>query len=183
MSNQLWKKMNDFSNRIVIDTPEDIWKRACEYFSWCDDNPITWKTTVMSGNKAGNKVENESPQPYGIRAFCLYSGITESYMQSIRQSKSTESPYYIVISKILSIIYVQNMNYATTGVFNPVFTAKLLSIGGTEEDTRPSAKVEIITNGIPDLSSSEAEVLEKLEMEKSFKEIDKEQKIDKKKVL
>lgn len=179
MSSQLWQTVSSFANRVIVDTPEDIWKRACEYFQWCDDNPIVWKTTVMSGNKAGNKVENESPQPYSISGLCLYAGISQTYIQSIRQSKSQESAFFIVISKILSIIYVQNMNYATTGVFNPVFTAKLLNIGNDDEETRQPAKIEIISAGIPELSNSENEVLEKLELEKSFKQIDKEQKVKK----
>jgi hypothetical protein len=172
---QLWEVINNRRDNELDTTALGIWTRACEYFKWCDDNPITWKSMVMSGTKAGTKFENESPHPYSIKALCAFCSISEAYLSYIRNTKDMNSDYYLVISKILSIIYVQNLNYATTGVFNPVFTARLLSIG--EDVTVPEpVKVEVITQDIPKLSSSENEVLEKLELEKSFLDLEKEAK-------
>lgn len=176
---QLWEVIGNRAHITISDTAEDMWKRACEYFLWCDENPVTWKSTIMSGSKGGSKVENESPRPYSVRAMCIFCGLSESYISSIRNSKDQQSDYYIVISKILSIIYVQNLDYATAGVFNPIFTSKLLNLGEEDNGTLEPAKVQIITDGIPTLSSSENEVLQKLEMEKSFSQLDKEQKVKK----
>jgi len=176
ISKSLWQMINLRKDTMYVDTAEAMWERACEYFTWCDENPVTWNSTIMSGTKGGSKVENESPRPYSVRAMCLFCGLSEGYIASVRSSKDQSSDYYLVISKVLSLIYVQNLDYATAGVFNPIFTSKLLNLGEDNEVSEPS-KVEIITLGIPSLSNSENEVLEKLEMEKSFSQIDKEQKV------
>lgn len=172
----LWQLVNSFVGREISDSPEGLWERACAYFMWCDENPIVWKTTVMSGNKAGNKVENESPHPYSIQELCVFCSITPEYLQSVRRTKDQGSAYYMVVSKMLSIVYVQNYNYGITGVFNSIFTAKVLSMS---DDDKPleAVKVEIIHTGVPALSSSEFEVLESLEKEKSLSQVNKEQKV------
>lgn len=175
---RLWEMINLRKDISYADTAQAMWERACEYFIWCDENPVVWKSTIMSGTRGGDKVENESPRPYSVRAMCLFCGLSEGYISSVRGSKDHSSDYYLVVSKVLSIIYVQNLDFATAGVFNPVFTSKLLNLGDEDTISEPS-KVEIITNGIPSLSYSENEVLEKLETEKSFSQLDKEQKVKK----
>lgn len=175
MSSQLWEVISNRSNEEVDTSAIGIWTKACEYFKWCDDNPVLWKSSIASGTKAGQSFANELPQPYSVKALCLYCGMTEAYVSFMRNTKDTSSDYYIVISKILSIIYVQNLNYAVTGVYNSTFTAKLLSVGEDVSVPEP-VKVEVITQNIPSLSSSENEVLEKLELEKSFLDLDKDAK-------
>lgn len=174
----LWQFIDNNRGNVTTDTAEGIWNKACQYFRWCDENPVTWKTTIMSGAKGGTKVENESPKPYSIRGLCAFCNLSDTYISSIRNSKDQGSDYYVAISKILSIIYVQNFEYAIAGVFNPVFTSKILGFADDVATPAPS-KVEIVHTGVPQLSSSENEILQKMEKEKSFQQIDKEQQIKK----
>lgn len=149
----------------VSNTAEGLWMQACDYFQWSDDNPVEYKRTLTSGKEAGTKVPIEAPRPYSIKALCLHCGITEEYLRDIRNSKDKNSMYYAVVSKIMYIIYVQNAELATVGVFNPIFTAKVLNL--ETDDTPVSAvRVEVIGMGtLPQLSKSESEVLEKLKIE------------------
>ena len=84
------------------------------------------------------------------------------------------------MSKILYIIYTQNLEYAQTEIFNPILTAKVLNIERKDEDEGGGTiKVEVISNTldgkrIPELSNTENEILEKLELELSLKEKSKE---------
>ena len=147
----------------VSETPEELWENACKYFMWCDENPLKIKKKLTAGKKAGDTETIEYPRPYTTKGLCLHCGIMEDYISDLRCMKDKESLYYIVISKILYIIYVQNMELATVGVFNPIFTAKVLNMD-KEETGRSVIEVSIV-NGLPTLSKTENEVLKKLELE------------------
>jgi len=148
---------------VVSNTPESLWKNACAYFKWCDENPITAKRTITSGKDSGKRVDIEESRPYSIKGLCLHCGIFEEYIRDIRSSKDNTSMYYIVVSKILYIIYIQNLENATVGIFNPIFVSKVLNM---EKDDTPTGSIKIeIVGGLPELSKSENEILEKLELE------------------
>lgn len=151
----------------------ELWERAVEYFKWCEENPINIKRTITSGRTAGAKMDVQYTRPYSIKGICIHCGIFEEYFRDIRQTKNKLSEYYIVASKILYLIYVQNLEMATIGVFNPIFTAKVLNI---EKDEVPSGSIKVeIVNGLPTLATSEDEILEKLEAENPEWENPKEQ--------
>lgn len=156
---------------VVSNTPEGLWQQACEYFLWCDDHPIKAKKTLTSGKEAGTRVKLEMTRPYTVKGLCIHCGIVEEYLKDLRNSKAKDSLYYIVVSRILYIIYVQNVENATVGLFNPIFTAKMLNIG-QDDSQAGSIKVELISKGIPALSKSENEVLEKIDFENSVFEND-----------
>ena len=167
-SQEHWERV-DSGTIVSNETPEGIWQNATSYFRWCKDNPIQTKRTVMVGKEAGKKFIIEQVRPYNVKALCLHCGLTEEYLKDIRNSKQKDSLWYIVVSKILLIIYVQNFEMAQTENFNPQFTAKVL--GMDKEQEAPSAiKIEIVP-GLPKLSNSENEILEKLELENENSEI------------
>ncbi len=158
-----WKLVND-GDIVVHTSAEMLWQQAVSYFKWCDENPVTYKRVLTSGKEAGKKVVIEAPRPYTIKGLCLHCGILEEYLSDVRMMKEKGGLYYVVVSRIMYTIHVQITEYTMVGVFNPIFAAKLLNIETDDTPARP-VKVEIITQGIPALSNSESEILEKLELE------------------
>ena len=148
---------------VVSNTPEQLWENAVSYFKWCEENPIKNKKSIASGAKAGTTMTETMTRPFTVKALCLHCGILEDYIRTIRQTKDKTSLYYNVMTKILYIIYIQNQELATVGVFNPIFTAKILNIDTEERSTTP-IKIEIV-QGLPVLSESENEVLSNIENE------------------
>jgi hypothetical protein len=65
------------------------------------------------------------------------------------------------------IIYVQNLEHAVAGEFNSILISKILNMDKGEQESG-SVKVSIIS-GLPSLSNSESEILEKLELENEQK--------------
>lgn len=171
-SSEHWLIVNNNRN-VVSNTPEQLWTNAVEYFKWCDDNPIQSKVTLTSGKEAGKVVRSEKRRPYSIKGLCLHCNILEEYIRDIRQSKKSDSDYYVVVSKILYLIYVQNLENAMVDNFNPVLVSKVLNM---EKEDAPSSGLTITVVGnnqsdgrkIPELSFSENQILEKLEMENSL---------------
>lgn len=148
----------------MSNSPESLWANACAYFQWCDENPLRSKKTLTSGKEAGNKVTTRFNRPYTIKGLCLHCNISEEYLKDLNKSRDHGSEYSIVVKKILYIIYIQNLEYAMVGIFNPIFTAKILNID--VDDTPPETlKIEIV-QGLPTLSRTESEVVQKLEIER-----------------
>lgn len=179
MSEQHWKIIHNNRN-ITSNTPNELWENAVRYFQWCDDNPIKNKVTILAGKEAGNKVSTEKLRPYTIKALCIHCNIDEDYIKDIRATKKTDSEYYIVVSKILYIIYTQNLENAMVENFNPGFTAKVLNMEKEEQTMQPLTINHVYNNpldgkSLPELSDSENSVLEKLELELSLDEKSKEQ--------
>lgn len=158
-----WEIVERNKSKVISTTPEGIWEDVRDYFKWCDEHPVKTKKTITSGKGAGNKVEQEFVRPYTIEGMCLHCGMTKDYIKDIRNMQDKTSPYYVVISKAIYIIYCQNVEMSIVGEFNAIFTAKLLNID--KEDTSGGAIKVMIETNTPTLSNSENDILEKLESE------------------
>ena len=152
---------------MVSDTPEEMWEQACAYFEWSDNNPLSVPRTMNAGFMAGKELKEKMIRPYSMKAFCLHCGISEDYVRDLLNMKDSNSLYYMVIERIKMIIHIQNTELATVGVYNPAFVAKLLE---SDLNNRPIEKLTIeVVHGLPELSNSEMEILEKVNLEKGMK--------------
>jgi hypothetical protein len=156
-----WEVVNN-ANIVASDSPEALWYNAVRYFKWNDANPIRNTKTL----KDGRVISNINTRPYSIKALCLHCGILEEYLRDVRASKDRDSLYYIVVSKILYLIYVQNLEGGITNEFNPIMISKVLNID--KEDIPTGAIKVIIEGGLPSLSESEDEVIGKMEAQAAF---------------
>lgn len=166
---QHWEIVNQGKN-IIQNNAVDLWNNACSYFKLCDENPIITKRTITQGKGSGTRADVEQPRAYSIKALCLHCNITEEYIRDVRDSKNKQDEYYVVITKILYIIYTNNLEQAMVGNFSPVITTKLLNLEREDKSEGGSITVNVISTGIPELSNSENEILEKLELELSLSE-------------
>lgn len=190
-SNSHWEFMTSGQVK-TSNSPEELAQNAADYFKWCDDHPVETHYTIKVGKEAGKHGIEKKVRAYSLKGLCLHCGMLEEYLIDIRQSKDKTSMWYIVVSRILYIIYTQNLEFAMVDVFNPVITSKILNMDKQEEPV-DKPKIEIVDKYevealpesvlpedkkefmlIPTLSKTENEVLEKLELEKSLSEKSKE---------
>lgn len=160
-----WKVINA-GGREISNTPQQLWESAVEYFKWTDSNPITSKRTLTSGKTQGKKVQVEHRRPYSIKALCLHCNISERYIDDIRLSHDKDSEWYIIMEKILMIIYTQNLEGALVDIYNPLMVSKLLNMDKGESEKPVTVRVEVVDSNSKVLANSENEVLEKLDLEK-----------------
>ncbi len=177
-----WEIVHNNRN-VMSDTPEKLWNNAIGYFKWCDDNPHEELIPVLTGKEAGRQIIRKKARMYTVKGLCLHCNIEEEYIKSMRQLKNEQSEYYVVVSKILYIIYTQNIEMAAVDIFNGGFITKVLGLE-KEDNTPKDIKVTIVNeiegdsggkSKIPELSESENQILEKLELELSLSEKAKEQ--------
>jgi DNA-packaging protein gp3 len=160
-----WQRLVDGDIRTPT-TPEELWEMAIKYFHWCDSNPIIQTKTVMTGKEAGKKVTEETSRPYSLKALCIHLGLSEQYFSDVKAA-GVHTLYYAVVMRIMYIIYVQNQELATVGVFSPIFTAKMLGLDKPEDPEQREYTVKVIAlQGANALSNSESEVFKNIELEK-----------------
>lgn len=163
--NEHWKVLSA-GGRQVSNTPQELWEAAITYFKWCDDNPITAKRTLTSGKTQGEKITIEYKRPYSIKGMCLHCNISERYINDIKQTNQPESEWYVIMEKILMIIYTQNLEGAIVDLYNPIMVSKVLNMDQPSDDNNKPIRVEIVHAVSNELSNSENEVLKKLDFGK-----------------
>lgn len=152
---------------VVSNTAEELWDAACRYFQWCKDNPIITSKNIASGNNAGGVYSDETVRPFSVKALCLHCGIMEEYFADLRNNNDPTNEWYIVVSRILYIIYTQAYEMSAIGVFNAGLTVKVMNFEPEQAKTR-TLNVRIVKDpelkALP-LSTSENDVLKLLEKE------------------
>lgn len=162
---QHWKKLINGAT-VISTTPEQLWQQAIEYFKWNDENPIKAKRTLTSGKTQGEKITVEFNRPYTVKAFCLHAGISERWINDIKESHDKSSDWYTVMERILTIIYTQILEGGLVDLYNPIMVSKVLNMDKQDGETDKPPRVEIVDSRQNTLSNSEDEVLKKLDFGK-----------------
>jgi len=115
-NNQFWKLRSKHGRDKLFTTPELLWKAACEYFQWCENNPI--KAYDNKGTKNVNLVSFR--RPFTLKGFCLYCDATEHWYYEFKKALDDEKDkdFLYICHKIEDIIYNQKFEGAAIGIFN-----------------------------------------------------------------
>lgn len=125
--NQFWKLRSKHGRYKIFTSPDLLWEAACEYFEWCDQNPLIELDWV---GKDGNEVEKPKMRAYTWQGLELYLDI-----DSLREYKTNEDykEFSQVITRIERIIYTQKFTGAAAGFLNPNIIARDLGLSDKKE--------------------------------------------------
>lgn len=135
--NQFWKLGPQPGRPRKFANPEQLWELACEYFAWCDENPI--ETIEFNGKDA---IECVVPK---MMAY-TWSGL-EFYcdINSFEDYKTTYKEFSDVIARIGKVIYTQKFTGAAAGVLNANIIARDLGLAEKSvTDNTHSASAELL---------------------------------------
>lgn len=125
--NQFWRNRSKHGRDKLFASPEALWEAACEYFEWCDTNPLKEKDWV---GKDADQVNREHMRAY------TWSGL-EFYLDvgSFRDYKTKEShkDFLQVITRIENVIYTQKFEGAAAGLLNANIIARDLGLADKSE--------------------------------------------------
>ncbi|MGF7230040.1 terminase small subunit, partial [Arachidicoccus sp.] len=116
--------------------PELLYKSACEYFSWCEQNPLIEIDFV---GKDATKVEKPKMRPFTWEGLELYLGI-----HRLRHYRSDESykDFWPTLARIYDIIYNQKFTGAAAGFLNQNIIARDLGLAD-KKDVENSGEMTI----------------------------------------
>jgi len=123
IGNKFWELRLKHGRDRIIKSPEELWQNACEYFSWCLDNPII---EVDFRGKDIEQIELPHPRVFQKDAFAVACGLSK--WESINDLKSVNEDFLEVITRIEKIIYTQKYEHAAIGMFNASIIARDLGL-------------------------------------------------------
>lgn len=139
--NQFWKNRTKHGRDKLFESPEILWEAACEYFEWCEDNPLY---EIDFRGKDAEQVEIPK-----MRAF-TWSGL-ELYLdiQSLRDYKTNEKykDFSQVISQIERTMYTQKFEGAAAGFLNANLISRDLGLADKKEIEKRTTKVNFTDAG------------------------------------
>lgn len=137
--NRFWEQRSKHGRDKLFATPQLLWEAACEYFSWCENNPFyeTKAMSVSQGMNSGSSIELiEIPikRPFTLHGICLYFGCSTDYFRAFKsQEREGKEDFITVISEIEQTIYDNKFSGAASGFFNANIIARDLGLADKSE--------------------------------------------------
>lgn len=127
--NQFWKLRSKHGRDKIFESPELLWDAACEYFEWCEANPLI---EIDFKGKDADRVELPKMRAFTWDALEIFLGI-----DSLRwyKTSATHKDFLQVITRIEKIIYSQKFTGAAAGLLNPNIIARDLGLKDATEST------------------------------------------------
>lgn len=124
--NQFWKLRSKHGRDKLFANPQLLWEAACEYFEWCEDNPLI---EIDYKGKNAKKVEMPKMRPYTLFGLCHYLDCDAAYFRNFKsQERENKEAFITVITRIEETIYNQKFTGAAAGFLNPNIIARDLGL-------------------------------------------------------
>lgn len=118
--NQFWKLGQQNGRPRKFNTPEELWVMACEYFQWCDENPLI-STEFLGKDAEERSVPKMRAYTWsGLEFFCNVA--------SFQDYKNTYKEFSEIITRIEKIIYTQKFEGASAGLLNATIISRDLGL-------------------------------------------------------
>lgn len=124
LGNQYWRLIENPGRNKEFATPDDLWAKAVEYFTWCDENPLL---SYEWNGKDPVKCELEKMRAYTIKGMCLFIGIDETTFGTYTNADSHKA-FHGISTRIRDVIYTQKFEGAAAGMLNPNIIARDLGL-------------------------------------------------------
>ncbi len=132
LGNQFWKLRSKHGRDKLFETPELLWEAACEYFEWCEDNPLI---EIDYKGKDADKVELPKMRAFTLMGLCIYLECTSSYFRTFKSTLKPENKDFLtVITRIEEVIYTQKFTGAAA-VLNANIISRDLGLADKSELT------------------------------------------------
>lgn len=139
IGNRFWELRSKHGRDKLFETPELLWEAACEYFEWCENNPLI---EIDFAGKDADKVERPKMRVFTMQGLCSYLDCTTDYFRSFKSQERAKSEDFItVIRKIEETVYNQKFTGAASGFLNAnIISRDLGLIDKKEVDNAVSVK-------------------------------------------
>lgn len=141
IGNDFWTARSKHGREKLFTSPEILWEAACEYFTWCKNNP--WFRTEYIGKEV---IEVKIPieRPFTLIGLCVFLGVSSSYFRVFKSTlKEADKEYLTVITRIEEIIYTQQFEGATVGVFKENIISRNLGLKDNTDITSNGEKINL----------------------------------------
>jgi hypothetical protein len=160
-NNQFWKLRSKHGRDKIFATPKLLWEAACEYFEWCEKNPLIEIDFKGSGAR---KVNIPHMRPFTIQGLCLYVDCGVDFFRNFKNDLPEKDKDFLpIIEAIEQTIYNQKFSGAAAGFLNPNIIARDLGLKDSIDHTTKGDKIQQpppinVFNTAPPLAGSEDKI-------------------------
>jgi len=142
IGNQFWRLRSKHGRDKLFETPELLWEAACEYFEWCEANPLK-ETKAFAFQGVVTTAELPVMRAMTLSQLCFYLNCNEAYFRTFKsQLPKGEEDFNTVIESIEKTIYNQKFQGAAANLLNGNIIARDL---GLKEQSETTLNVEAET--------------------------------------
>jgi len=128
--NQFWKLRSKHGRDKLFTEPEKLWEAACEYFQWCEDNPL--KELDYRGKDA-TPVTLYKVRAFTMQGLCLFLDCNTKYFAQFKdglrdKTDDLSKDFSAVITRIEETVYNQKFTGAAAGFLNANIIARDLGL-------------------------------------------------------
>ena len=148
--NQFWKLRSKHGRDKLFKTPELLWEAACEYFEWCDENPLK-EEKAFHYQGVTSKEDVNKMRAYTLIGICLYLDCNEAYFRNFEINNKNTKGFSAVITRIRETIYNQKFVGASADLLNANIIARDLGLTDKQELTgKDGGAIEVQLYRLPD---------------------------------
>lgn len=147
IGNKFWSIRSKHGRDKIFATPQIMWDAACEYFEWCDENPLY---EIDFKGKDADRVELPKMRAYTLTGLCLYLHINSLYFNRFEEERKKENTeeakdFCKVITSIRETLYTQKFTGAAAGFLNANLISREL---GLVDKKQTEHSGEVVTSDI-----------------------------------
>jgi len=133
--NEFWKLRSKHGRDKIFSTPNILWDAACEYFEWCESNPLE---EVDFRGKDAVEIVLPRMRAFTLHGLCIFLDVHTKYFNDfeygLKDKKDKKSKDFSnVLTRIREIIYNQKFTGAAAGFLNPNIIARDLGLQDKKE--------------------------------------------------
>lgn len=133
--NQFWKMRSKHGRDKLFATPQLLWEAACEYFQWCEDNPL-YEMRGFAYQGVVTKEQFPKMRAMTLSQLCFYLNCSTSYFRTFKSTlQEKDKDFLTVINEIEETIYNQKFQGASADLLNPNIIARDLGLSEHNEIT------------------------------------------------
>ncbi len=168
--NRFWEMRSKHGRDRLFETPDLLWEAACEYFGWCDENPLI--ETDFKGKDA-DEVHIPRIRAYTLQGLCLYLDCNAGYFTDFETAlkeddTETAEDFSRVITRIRETIFTQKFEGAAAGLLNANIISRDLGLVDRKDMTTAGRGLSQMKIEVVDPAT--AENLRKLQNTQSLEE-------------
>lgn len=142
--NQFWKLRSKHGRDKLFETPELLWDAACEYFQWCDDNPLK-EEKLFHYQGVVTRDSSDKLRAYTLHGLCLYLDCSTTYFRNFESNNKDAKDFMAVITRIRETIYNQKFQGASADLLNPNIIARDLGLSDKKDHTTNGNEIQPTT--------------------------------------
>jgi hypothetical protein len=134
-NNKFWQKRTTHGREKIFEDPNSFWLAACEYFDYCEENPLEEEVAFhYQGMITTHKLNKMRAMT--ISGLCIFLDIDQRTFNNYGDgNKDAYKDFFPIVTRIREIIATQKFEGSAAGLLNANIIARDLGLTDKKDIT------------------------------------------------